>query len=217
MNTKPLVHIIDDDASLRTALTRLLNAAGFETMAHASTGDFLLSRVEMRHGCLLLDVRLPNGPSGLELQGALQQQGIELPVVFMTGHADVPSCVNAMKAGAVDFLEKPIKADVLLEAIGRALAGDLVRRAARSEEVRLKVLFASLSQREMQVFERVVAGKLNKQIADELGIAERTVKAQRAHMMEKLDAGSTAELGRIAERFSQMQTDATAIRELASP
>ncbi|MEZ0214629.1 MAG: response regulator transcription factor [Xanthobacteraceae bacterium] len=210
MNAKPLVHIVDDDASLRIALTRLLNAAGFETMAYASTGEFLLSRVETRHGCLLLDVRLPNGPSGLDLHAALREQGVDLPAVFMTGHADVPSCVNAMKAGAVDFLEKPVKAEVLLEAIGRALAGDLVRRAARNEEMRLKILLASLSQRERQVFERVVAGKLNKQIADELGIAERTVKAQRAHMMEKLDAGSTAELGRIAERFSQMRDETTA-------
>lgn len=207
MTAKPLVHIVDDDVSLRTALTRLLNAAGFETTAHASTGDFLLGRVETRHGCLLLDVRLPNGPSGLHLHAALREQGIDLPVVFMTGHADVPSCVNAMKAGAVDFLEKPIKAEVLLEAIGRALADDLVRRTARSEELRLKVLFASLSHRERQVFERVVDGKLNKQIGDELGISERTVKAQRAHMMQKLNAGSTAELGRIAERFSQVHDE----------
>ncbi|MBB3772718.1 FixJ family two-component response regulator [Angulomicrobium tetraedrale] len=200
MSDRAQVHIVDDDASLRIALGRLLNAAGFDVHGYASTGEFLLNRPDSRHGCLLLDVRLP-GPSGLDLHEALAGQGIDLPVIVMSGHADVPSCVRAMKAGAVDFLEKPIASQILLDAVGRALALDLQKRAVRDEENQLGLLFASLSPREREVFERVVAGKLNKQIADELGIAERTVKAQRAHVMEKLGVGSAAELGRIAERI----------------
>ena len=200
MSERAQVHIVDDDGSLRVALTRLLNAAGFDVRGYASTGEFLLKRPDGRHGCLLLDIRLP-GPSGLDLHEALAGQGIDLPVIVMTGHADVPACVRAMKAGAVDFLEKPIGSETLLDAVRRALTLDLQQRMARGEENRLGLLFASLSQREREVFERVVAGKLNKQIADELGIAERTVKAQRAHVMEKLGVGSAAELGRIAERI----------------
>ncbi|MDF2995788.1 MAG: response regulator receiver protein [Xanthobacteraceae bacterium] len=207
MNAKAQIHIVDDDASLRTALMRLLNAAGFDAVGYASTGDFLLSRPEVRHGCLLLDVRLPAGPSGLELHAALGEHGVELPVVFMTGHADVPSCVRAMKAGAVDFLEKPIKSETLLDTIRRALARDLQQRTARDEADRLSARFASLSPREKQVFDRVVAGRLNKQIADELGVAERTVKAQRAHMLEKLGVASSAELGRLAERLLHLRKD----------
>jgi len=208
MSERAQVHIVDDDASLRVALARLLTAAGFDVRGYASTGEFLLNRPDGRNGCLLLDVRLP-GPSGLDLHEALAGQGIDLPVIFMTGHADVPSCVRAMKGGAIDFLEKPIGPEILLDAVRRALALDLQRRAARHEENRLGLLFASLSQREREVFERVVAGKLNKQIADELGIAERTVKAQRAHVMEKLGVGSAAELGRIAERILHSRAEAS--------
>ena len=205
MTTKAQIHIVDDDASLRTALIRLLGAAGFDAVGYASTGDYLLSRPESRHGCLLLDVRLPAGPSGLDLHAALRELGADLPVVFMTGHADVPTCLRAMKAGAVDFLEKPIKAETLLDAVRRALALDLQRRTERTQEESLSTKYGSLSPRERQVFDGVIAGKLNKQIADELGVAERTVKAQRAHMMEKLGVGSSAELGRLAERLMRIR------------
>ena len=205
MTTKAQIHIVDDDASLRTARIRLLAAAGFDAVGYASTGDYLLSRPESRHGCLLLDVRLPAGPSGLDLHAALRELGADLPVVFMTGHADVPTCLRAMKAGAVDFLEKPIKAETLLEAVRRALALDLQRRTERTQEESLSTKYGSLSPRERQVFDGVIAGKLNKQIADELGVAERTVKAQRAHMMEKLGVGSSAELGRLAERLMRIR------------
>ena len=205
MSAKPQIHIVDDDASLRTALIRLLGAAGFDAVGYASTGDYLLSRPESRHGCLLLDVRLPAGPSGLDLHAALQEHGADLPVVFMTGHADVPTCLRAMKAGAVDFLEKPIKSETLLESVRRALALDLQRRTERTQEESLNTKYGSLSPRERQVFDGVIAGKLNKQIADELGVAERTVKAQRAHMMEKLGVGSSAELGRLAERLMRIR------------
>ncbi len=132
MSTTPLIHVVDDDESLRTALLRLLGAAGFEARGYASTGDFLLHPLPDRPGCVLLDVRMP-GPSGLELQAALQRQGITLPVVFLTGHADVASSVRAMKAGAVDFLTKPVERDTLLDALQRALARDARQRAARDE------------------------------------------------------------------------------------
>jgi FixJ family two-component response regulator len=198
MSTAPLIHVVDDDLSMRTALLRLLDAAGFETRGYSSTGEFLLQPLPDRPGCLLLDLRLP-GPSGLELQAALQQKKIMLPIVFLTGHGNVDSSVRAMKAGAVDFLTKPVKRDVLLDAVGRALARDATQRTAREKTDRLHVRFVSLTERQREVFDRIVAGKLNKQIADELGIAERTVKREREQVMVKLDANSAADLGRLAE------------------
>jgi FixJ family two-component response regulator len=197
MITKPLIHVVDDDESLRTALVELLDAAGYEACGYATTGDFLLNPLPDRPGCVLLDVRLP-GPSGLELQAALQRQGIALPVIFLTGHADVPSSVRAMKAGAVDFLEKPVQRDTLLEALQRALERDASQRIARDEALRQDKRLSALTPREREVFDRVVGGKLNKQIADELGIGLRTVKAYRAQLMEKLGVKSAAELGRLA-------------------
>jgi len=203
MSTRAQIHVVDDDDSLRTALMRLLGAAGFEARGYASTGEFLLQPVPDRPGCVLLDVRMP-GPSGLELQAALQRQGVALPVVFLTGHADVSSSVRAMKAGAVDFLTKPVERATLLDALQRALGLDALQRAARDEAARLRERFAALNPCEREVFDRVVAGKLNKQIADELKIAERTVKLRRAHVMAKLGAGSAAELGRLAERLRNL-------------
>ena len=198
MNTTPLIYVVDDDPSMRAALLRLLEAAGFEARGYASTGEFLLQPLPERPGCLLLDLRLP-GPSGLELQAALQQQDIRLPIVFLSGHANVAASVRAMKAGAVDFLTKPVKRDVLLDAIGRALERDAMQRAAREEQDRLNARFASLTERQREVFERIVAGRLNKQIADDLGVAERTVKREREQVMVRLKASSAAELGRLAE------------------
>ena len=198
MSTSPLIHVVDDDASMRTALLRLLVEVGFEARGYASTGEFLLQPVPDTPGCLLLDVQLP-GPSGLELQAALQRQGIMLPIVFLTGHATVASSVTAMKAGAVDFLTKPVKRDTLLEAIQRALERDASQRTAHDEADALHRRFAALTPRQREVFELVVAGKLNKQIADQLGVAERTVKREREQVMAKLNAGSAADLGRLAE------------------
>ena len=146
---------------------------------------------------MLLDVRMP-GPSGLELQDALQRQGVPLPVIFLTGHADVPTSVRAMKAGAVDFLEKPVARETLLDALRRALARDAAQRTEREEIHRQRTRLAVLTPREREVFDRVVAGKLNKQIADELGVSLRTVKTYRAQLMDKLDVTSAAELGRLA-------------------
>jgi FixJ family two-component response regulator len=200
MSEAPLVHVVDDDESLRTSLLRLLRAAGFEARGYGSTGDFLLHPLPDRPGCVLLDLRLP-GPSGLELQAALHRQGVALPVIFLTGHGDVASSVQAMQAGAVDFLTKPVTRDALFGALRHALARDARERAARAEADGLRRRFASLTPREREVFDAVASGKLNKQIADELGMAERTVKLHRAHVMEKLEVGSPAELGRLAERL----------------
>ena len=203
MSETPLIHVVDDDESLRTAVLRLLDAAGYEAIGYASTGDFLLDPPPDRPGCVVLDVRMP-GPSGLDLQAALQRQGVTLPVVFLTGYADVASTLQAMKAGAVDFLAKPVDRDTLFDALRRALARDALQRAARDEAMRLRARFNSLTPRERAVFDRVVAGKVNKQIADDLGIGERTVKTERAQVLTKLGVGSTAELGRLAERLAQL-------------
>lgn len=203
MTNTPLIRVVDDDESLRTALLRLLDAAGYEAQGYASTGDFLLHSPRERPGCLLLDLRLP-GPSGLDLQASLPDNGFSLPVVFMTGHPEVAASVRAMKAGAVDFLEKPVERKTLLDALQRALARDASQRQARAEAEHLRARFAALSPREHEVLARVVAGKLNKQIADELGVSERTVKSQRAQLMDKLGAGSSAELGALAERLRSL-------------
>ena len=199
----PLIHVVDDDESLRTALLRLLDAAGFEARGYPSTGDFLLQPPPDRPGCVLLDVRMP-GPSGLDLQAALRRQASALPVIFLTGYADVAASVQAMKAGAVDFLTKPVEREALFEALQRALARDAAQRAARVEAERLRAAFAALTPRERAVFDHIVAGQLNKQIADKLGIAERTVKMQRAQLMAKLGVNSAAELGRLAERLRHL-------------
>lgn len=199
----PLIHVVDDDESLRSALLRLLRAAGFEACGHASSGDFLLNPLPDRPGCLLLDVRMP-GPSGLELQAALQRLGCPLPIIFLTGQADLADGVQAMKAGAVDFLSKPVTREVLLEALERALALDAQQRLARAESDVLQARFASLNPRERDVFQLIVTGRLNKQTADALGIAERTVKLHRARIMEKMGVSSAAELGCLAERLRQL-------------
>jgi len=197
MSAAPLIHVVDDDSSMRSALLLLLGELGFDVQGYGSTGEFLLQPLPDRPGCLLLDLRLP-GPSGLELQAALQPQGIMLPVVFLTGHANVDACVRAMKAGAVDFLTKPVKRDTLLDAIQHALARDAVQRTAHVEGERLHLRFASLTQRQREIFDLIVAGQLNKQIAYELGIAERTVKREREQVMTKLSANTPADLGRLA-------------------
>jgi FixJ family two-component response regulator len=201
-HTKPLIHVVDDDESMRMALIELLKAVGFAAIGYGSTGEFLLNSLPDQHGCILLDVRLP-GPSGLELQAALLRKGIALPVIFLTGHADVSSSVRAMKAGAIDFLEKPIVRETLLEALGRALKSDIVRRntdaAARRHHERLDLLTG----REQAVFERVISGMLNKQIALDLGVSLRTVKTHRAQMMHKLGVSTPAELGLLAGKSAE--------------
>ncbi len=205
-NPPPLMHVVDDDESLRAALVRLLEAAGFEARGYASAGDFLLHPVPDRPGCVLLDVRMP-GPSGLDLQAALPAHKVKLPVIFMTGFADVPTSVRAMKAGAVDFLEKPVQRQTLVEAIGRALQRDEQQRRERNDIAGLRERFALLSPREQTVLEQVVAGKLNKQIAAALEVSERTIKTLRAQCMDKLGAATSAELGTLVERLRRGSAD----------
>jgi FixJ family two-component response regulator len=196
----PVLHVVDDDDSLRTALTRLLRAAGYEVRAYSSAGEFLLAQPGTTPGCVILDVRMP-GPSGLELQQALGKSGDALPIIFLTGHGDIPMSVRAMKAGAVDFLTKPVQREALLAAVQTALARDADRRAARERAGALRSCYETLTARERAVFAAVVAGKPNKLIALELGISERTVKAHRAQLMGKLHVTSLAELIHLAEHL----------------
>jgi FixJ family two-component response regulator len=197
---KVVIHVVDDDAGMRTGLCRLLEAAGYEARAHASAGDFLLADPADAPGCVLLDLRLP-GPSGLELQQALAKRGDPLPVIFLTGHGDIPTSVKALKAGASDFLTKPVARETLLAAVERALAEDAARRAERDDLRALRERYETLTPREREVFAHVSAGRLNKQIAGDIGVAERTVKAHRAQVMEKMQVRSLAELVRVASRL----------------
>ena len=193
----PLVFVVDDDASVRKSLVRLIKAAGYEAEAFGSVGDFLARRPYDGPCCLVLDVRMP-GLTGLDLQEALRAAGQRLSIVFITGYRDVPVSVKAMKGGAVDFLTKPVDERTLLGAIEQAVARTLAdrRRQARLTEVQRRI--ATLTPREAAVFALVVTGMLNKQIGSELGIGEKTVKVHRARVMEKMQAGSLAELVQLA-------------------
>jgi FixJ family two-component response regulator len=195
----PVVHVIEDDESVRTAVVRLLRLAGFDARSYPSAGEFLVSEDARSPGCIVLDVGLP-GMSGMDLHAALSQRE-DASVVFLTGRADVEMSVRAMKAGAVDFLSKPVKRDALIDAVQRALARDSDRRERHQEQAALQALYASLSPRERTVYDGVVSGKLNKQIAGELGTSIRTVKFHRARVMEKLGARSVPDLVRISDRL----------------
>lgn len=192
-----LVFVVDDDASVRKSLARLVKAAGYEAETFASVRDFLARRPFDGPCCLVLDVRMP-GLTGLDLQEALRAAGQRLSIVFITGYRDVPVSVKAMKGGAVDFLTKPVDEGTLLGAIQQAVARTLAdrRQQARVAEIRNRI--TTLTPREAAVFALVVTGMLNKQIGSELGIAEKTVKVHRARVMEKMRAGSLAELVRLA-------------------
>jgi len=194
---------VDDDDSVRTGVVRLLRAAGYEARGYSSAGEFLLNRSdENAAGCVVLDVRMP-GPSGLELQDALARLKVPLPIVFLTGHGDIPMSVRAMKAGAIDFLTKPVSREALLGAVQNALVRDAETRAARALAHTLQTRYETLTPREREVFAGVVAGKLNKEIAFELGTAERTIKAHRAQVMEKMQVASVAELVHVAEQLRE--------------
>ena len=188
-----VIHVVDDDASVRESLDRLLGALGFEVRQYASAGELLLAWPEDTPGCVLLDVRMP-GPSGLDLQNALSRRADAPPVVFLTGYGDIPMSVLAIRRGAVDFLTKPVQKTELLAAVAAALQRDLERRERSHTQQRMRERFESLSSRERAVFAQVIEGRLNKQIADSLGTCERTVKAHRAQMMEKMHVNSVAEL-----------------------
>ena len=189
----PLIHVVDDDESLRTALLRLLDAAGFKARGYASVGDFLLQLPPDGPGCVLLDVRMP-GPSGLDLQAALLRQGNTLPVVFLTGYADVAASVQAMKSGAVDFLTKPVDENTLTEAVDKAIIKQSEMQRQRTLTKSVQERLATLTRREREVMQQVMTGAMNKQIAVQLGISEKTVKVHRAHVMQKMHTSSAAEL-----------------------
>jgi len=199
-SNSPIVHVVDDDAGMRTGLCRLLEAAGYEARPYASAGDLLLAEPGDAPGCLLLDVKMP-GPSGLELQEALARRDEPLPVVFLTGHGDIPMSVRALKAGASDFLTKPVERETLLAVVKSALAEDAARRAERAERRALQEHYETLTPREREVLAHVVAGKLNKQIAADIGAAERTVKAHRAQVMQKMEVDSLPDLVRAASHL----------------
>jgi RNA polymerase sigma factor (sigma-70 family) len=196
-----LIHVVDDDASFRTAIERRLKLAGYDVAVYASAQQLLdqLPAVE-RPGCILLDVRIP-GVSGPELQNRLIEFGSTVPIVFVTGHADTATTVRAIKAGAEDFLTKPVASEQLIDAIERALVRQEAARGQRSKLDSFRSLLSSLTPRERQVFDLIVRGKINKQIAYELGTTERTVKAHRHQVMEKMQVHSLAELVSIAERL----------------
>jgi len=194
------VCVVDDDASFLRAVSRRLEAADFEVEAFSSAEAFLARRSHSP-GCVVVDLRM-GGQSGLELQDAIAGMDEPLPVIFLTGHGDVPSSVRAMKRGAVDFLTKPVSGDELVDVVRRAIALDANTRAERQALRELHGRYARLTARERQVFAFVARGLLNKQIAGELGTTERTVKAHRAHVMRKMEAQSVADLTRAAERLA---------------
>jgi FixJ family two-component response regulator len=198
---RPTVFLIDDDASVRRALMRLIKSAGYEVQTFASAREFLVSGGHNEvYGCLVLDVQMP-GLNGLDLQRELLALNMNLPIIFITGHGDIPMSVRAMKAGAIDFLQKPVRDKDLLKAIEQALARASRDRAERKEQGEIQSRMDTLTVREREVMALVVRGLLNKQIAFELGTVEKTVKVHRARVMEKMAVQSLAELVRLAEKF----------------
>jgi FixJ family two-component response regulator len=197
-NERALVHIVDDDASIRAALEGLFDSVGLQTHTYATAKDFLSADLSDRPGCIVLDIRLPD-MNGLEFQTRLIQTGVGIPVVMMTGHGDIPMSVQAMKHGAVDFLAKPFRDQDMLDAVLTAIERDRQRRVVENDDSRLKERFEALSPREQEVMLLVTAGKMNKQVAGDLGISEITVKIHRGAAMHKMGARTYAELVRMAD------------------
>jgi FixJ family two-component response regulator len=197
-NEKPLVHVVDDDASMRSALSGLFDSVGLQTETYATAEDFLSANLTDRPGCIVLDVRLPD-INGLEFQGRLTRIGVGIPVVMMTGFGDIPMSVHAMKHGAVDFLAKPFRDQDMLDAVMAAIERDRQRRVVENDVSQLRERFETLSPREQEVMLHVTAGKMNKQVAGDLGISEITVKIHRGAAMHKMAARTYAELVRMAD------------------
>ena len=193
---KSTVYIVDDDQAIRHAMELLMRSVGLEYEIFHSADDFLSNHTNDRAGCLVLDIRMP-GLGGLELQEKLNQSGSTLPIIFITGHGDVPMAVEAMQKGAVDFIQKPFRDQELLDRIGEALKTDQERRSAREEKAEVLGRIGKLTNRERQVLDLVVTGKPNKVIAYELGVSQRTVEIHRARVMDKMKAKSLADLVRM--------------------
>ena len=200
MKQDPVVFVIDDDRMIRDGLQGLIRSVGLRVETFASAQDFLAVKRPDVPACLVLDVRMP-GVSGLDLQLKLSDAGIHIPIIFITGHGDIPMSVRAMKEGAYEFLTKPVRGQDLLDAIQKAIASDRERRKEREELNEVRERFLTLTPREKEVLHLVVAGLLNKQIADQLGMSELTVKTHRAHVMEKTNAESLAHLVRMSEKI----------------
>jgi FixJ family two-component response regulator len=195
-----IIAIVDDDLSVRKGLERLIRSAGWKTESFGSAQEFLASARAEASSCLVLDLQLP-GLSGLDLQKRMTEAGVETPIVFLTGHGDIPASVKAMKAGAIEFLTKPVEEQDLLNAIQEAIERDRCTRQQRADVRDLRERYESLTSREQEVMQQVVSGLLNKQIAAELKITEDTVKFHRGHIMRKMRAGSLADLVRMAENL----------------
>lgn len=195
--SEPVVFVVDDDEAMRDALDTLIRSTGMKTALYASADAFLAGYDPQQPGCLVLDVRMP-GMNGIELQRTLAEQGISLPVVIITGHGDIPMAVEAMRAGAVDFLEKPFREQDLLQRINQAIEQDAKVRQEQARKAEIVARFASLTHREREIMDLVVAGRHNKAIASDLGLSHKTVEFHRANIMEKMKADSVAELVHMA-------------------
>jgi len=202
----PIVFVVDDDAAVRDSVQRLIASVGMRVQTFGSTREFLTNKRPDAPACLVLDVRLPDA-SGLELQRDLAEANVRIPIIFITGHADVPMTVRAMKAGAVEFLTKPFRGQELLEAIQQAIARDRVAWNERAQMAELRSRYDSLTAREKEVLKLVASGLLNKQIGAELGTSELTVKTHRGRVMEKMQAESLADLVRMAEKLNPTSTN----------
>ncbi len=206
MDTNPVVYVVDDDSSVRNAITMLLEASGFKVESNDSAQAFLERDLVDASGCLVLDVQM-EGLSGLDLQQELTTAHVHLPIIFITGHGDVPMSVQAMKAGAVEFLTKPFREQELLSAVRQAVARESVAHTEHTELASIRQRYEKLTPREKEVMALVAQGLLNKQIALKLSASEGTIKIHRGHVMLKMQAGSIADLVRMADKLSNLKTN----------
>jgi FixJ family two-component response regulator len=207
-NDQPLIYLVDDDEAVRDSLGMLFRSIGLQHEAYASALDFLQRYDGKRHSCLVADIRMP-GLSGLELQQRLNEQRSEIPIIFITGHGDVPMAVTAMKSGAADFVQKPFRDQDLIDRIHKALDRDRERRKGRAEEDAIRTRISLLTPREVEVMQRVARGQANKVIAMDLGVSQRTVELHRARVMRKLKMRSVAELVHAIDRIGGVEASGT--------